>query len=101
MSAQPIEYEDPQDPQVILRVLPEAQRPVFLAQYRDAVLAAAEPAGYKELTRVLKGWAHIAWTFTQPGYRESVDADVAAFKAGTLRSVPFDEAIAAELYHRE
>jgi len=43
MTAQPT--EDPSDPLVILRDLPERERAEFLRQYHAAVDAAHDPAG--------------------------------------------------------
>jgi hypothetical protein len=44
MSAEPAQVEDPNDPEVILRDLPEQERAEFLRQYHRAVDAAHEPA---------------------------------------------------------
>jgi hypothetical protein len=49
MSAQPVDpaVEDPLDPQRILDELPGDERGFFLAQYREAVDGARDPAGWK------------------------------------------------------
>ena len=47
VSAQPT--EDPADPLMILRDLPEREREEFLRQYHRAVDAAHDPAGYQQL----------------------------------------------------
>lgn len=54
MFAEPVRAEDPDDPEVILRDLPERERAEFLRQYREAVEAveaAQDPAGYRQLRR--------------------------------------------------
>ena len=49
MVAQPVEhYEDPLDPQRILRELPGQERANFLAAYREALDGARDPAGWGE-----------------------------------------------------
>lgn len=53
MSAEPVQAEDPNDPEVILRNLPEQERAHFLRQYHEAVDAAHDPAGYRRLQRLL------------------------------------------------
>jgi hypothetical protein len=68
------EHEDPLDPERILRVLPEAERATFLIQYRRAVDAAQDPAGWKDLRRFLRLWALRAIAVAQPGYYEAWEA---------------------------
>ena len=47
MSVQPAEYyEDPLDPQRIVRELPDRERTNFLADYRAALDGARHPAGW-------------------------------------------------------
>jgi hypothetical protein len=46
MSAEPVEVDDPNDPEVILRDLPERERAEFLRQYHGAVDAACDLAGH-------------------------------------------------------
>jgi hypothetical protein len=53
MSAESAEVEDPNDPAVILRDLPEQERAELLRQYHAAVDAAHDPAGYRQLRRLL------------------------------------------------
>jgi len=55
MTAQPT--EDPADPLVILRDLPEREREELLRQYHRAVDAAHDPAGYQQLRRLLHVWS--------------------------------------------
>ena len=56
MSAEPVQLEDPNDPKVILRDLPEQERGQFLRQYHEAVDAAHDQAGYRRLRRFLHAW---------------------------------------------
>ena len=46
-SAGPVHDGDPDDPELILRDLPEGERGEFLRQYREAVDAAHDLAGYR------------------------------------------------------
>ncbi len=73
MSAQPIEEHDPRDPQVILRALPERECDEFLQQYHDAVDAAHDPAGYKQLQQVLHTWSLAVVATNKPGYYEALE----------------------------
>jgi hypothetical protein len=73
MSAQPIEERDPRDPQVILHALPERERDEFLRQYHEAVDAAHDPVGYKQLQRVLHAWSLAAVATNKPGYYEVLE----------------------------
>jgi hypothetical protein len=77
VNAQPI--EDPSDPVVILRSLPEQERGEFLRQYHAAVDAAHDPAGYEQLRRLLRVWSLTVVATNQPGYYD----DIAAVRAGT------------------
>lgn len=81
--------EDPADPLVILRDLPEREREEFLRQYHRAVDAAHDPAGYQQLRRVLYVWRLTAIAVGQPGYYE----EIAAARAGIATTVPVTEAI--------
>ncbi len=87
MTAQPT--EDPSDPLVILRDLPERERAEFLRQYHAAVDAAHDPAGYEQLRRLLHVWSLTVVAASQPGYYE----ELAAAGAGTSPTVPVTEAI--------
>src|SRR5580658_3722059 len=82
VTAQPA--EDPADPQVILRDLPQRERDEFLRQYHQAVDAAHDPAGYQQLRRLLHVWSLTAVATGQPGYYE----ELAAAQAGTSTTVP-------------
>jgi hypothetical protein len=88
VTAQPI--EDPWDPLVIQRGLPEPERELFLRQYHEAVEAAHDPAGYGHLRQLLRVWSLTALATSQPGYYE----ELAAVQNGTAQTVPASEAIA-------
>jgi hypothetical protein len=87
VTAQPT--EDPADPLVILRDLPEREREDFLRQYHQAVEAAHDPAGYRQLRRLLHVWSLTAIAAGQPGYYE----ELAAARAGTATTVPVTDVI--------
>jgi hypothetical protein len=73
MTAEPIR-DDPLDPQRILADLPEDERGFFLSQYREAVEEARDPAGWKQLRRVLWLWSMHAQAVKSPGYGEALEA---------------------------
>lgn len=77
-------YGDPLDPERILGVLPEMERATFLAQYRRAVDAARDPAGWKDLRRFLRLWSMRAVAVAEPGYYEARDAARAGTGTGML-----------------
>jgi hypothetical protein len=83
LSAEP-PHEDPLDPERIIRVLSEGERATFLAQYRRAVDAARDPAGWKDLRRFLRLWAMRAIAVAEPGYYEARDNARAGTGAGML-----------------
>lgn len=87
MTAQPI--EDPSDPLVILRDLPERERDEFLRQYHAAVDAAHDPAGYDQLRRLLHVWSLTVVAANKPGYYD----EIAAVHDGTSPIVSVTEAI--------
>jgi hypothetical protein len=87
MTAQPT--EDPADPLVILRDLPEREHAEFLRQYRQAIDAAHDPAGYQRLRRLLHVWSLTGVAAGQPGYYE----ELAAARAGTATTLPVTDAI--------
>ncbi len=89
MSAEPVQAEDPNDPEIILRDLPEQERAQFLRQYHEAVDAAHDPAGYRQLQRLLHAWRLTVIATSKAGYYEELQA----VRAGTARTVPADEAI--------
>jgi len=66
--------EDPADPAVIVRELPEQEREEFLRQYHQALDDAHDPAGYQRLRRLLHVWSLTAVAAGQPGYYEELAA---------------------------
>jgi hypothetical protein len=89
MSAEPVHVEDPDDPEVILRDLAERERARFLRQYHEAVDAAHDPAGYRQLRMLLHAWRLTVTATRRPGYYEELDA----VRNGTARTTPAEEAI--------
>lgn len=89
MSTEPVQAEDPHDPEVILRDLPEQERAQFLRQYHEAVDAAHDPSGYRQLQRLLRAWRLTVIATGRPGYYEELEA----VRSGTARTTPADEAI--------
>jgi hypothetical protein len=87
MTAQPI--EDPCDPLMILRNLPEQERDEFLRQYHAAIDAAYDPAGYEQLRRLLHIWNLTVVATNRPGYYE----ELATVRAGTASTMPISDAI--------
>jgi Family of unknown function (DUF6247) len=84
-----VEVEDPNDPEVILRVLPEPERAEFLRQYHDAVDGAHDPAGYRRLQRLLHVWRLTVIATSRPGYYE----EARAVRSGTAQTIPAEKAI--------
>lgn len=75
VSALPAEpREDPLDPERILGELPEDEREFFLGQYREALDGARDPAGWKELRRLLRLWRFHADATADPGYWQALEA---------------------------
>jgi hypothetical protein len=89
MSAEPVHIEDPDDPEIILRDLPEQERAQFLRQYHEAVDAAHDPADYRRLRQLLHAWRLTVIATRQPGYYEEIDA----VRNGTARTMRAEEAI--------
>lgn len=89
MSAEPVHVEDPSDPEVILRDLPERERAEFLRQYHEAVDAAHEPTDYRRLRSLLHAWQLTVAASRQPGYYE----ELKAVRDGTAQTTPAQEAI--------
>ncbi len=85
MSAQPAEhYEDPLDPQRILRELPDREHANFLAAYREALDGARDPAGWTHLRRVLRLWSGMVIAANRPGFYEAQEAALAGTGGGML-----------------
>ena len=89
MSAEPVQVEDPNDPAVILRDLPEQERAQFLRQYHEAVDAAHDPAGYRQLQRLLHAWRLTVIATSRVGYYEELEA----VQNGSAQTVLAEEAI--------
>jgi hypothetical protein len=89
MSAEPVQVEDPDDPEVILRDLPERERGQFLRQYHEAVDAAHDLAGYRRLRQLLHAWRLTVIATSRAGYYEELEA----VRNGTAQTTPAEEAI--------
>jgi hypothetical protein len=89
MSAESAEIEDPNDPVVILRDLPEQERAEFLRQYHTAVDAAHDPGGYPQLQRLLRAWRLTVIAASQAGYYE----EIAKLRSGTVLASPAEEVV--------
>ena len=88
MSAEPVQVDDPNDPEVILRDLPEWERAEFLCQYHEAVDAAHDPVGYRQLQRLLHAWRLTVIASSRAGYYE----ELAAVQNGRAQTRPAEEA---------
>jgi Family of unknown function (DUF6247) len=88
MSAEPVQPEDPNDPEVILRDLPQRERAEFLRQYHQAVDEAHDPAGYRQLQRLLHAWRLTVIATSRSGYYE----ELAAVQDGTAPTNPAEQA---------
>ena len=85
MAAEPVEhYEDPLDPQRILRELPGRERANFLAAYREALDGAQDPAGWGNLRHVLRLWSGMVIATNRPGFYEAQEAALAGAGGGML-----------------
>lgn len=61
---------DPDDPVVILELLPERFHEQFRAEYAAAVEDARRPEGYRALHDLLRLWRLRAVAYSDPGYEE-------------------------------
>ena len=85
VSAMPAEpAPSPLDPVQILHSLPEHERGAFVAAYRQALGAAADPEGFGELLRLLRLWSGHALLAAQPGYDEARQAARRPVSGGML-----------------
>jgi hypothetical protein len=84
LPADPRQQEDPLDPGRILRALPDRERETFLAEYRQAVEDARDPAGWPELRRFLRLWSFRTIAVNQPGYYEAWEQASAGTGSGML-----------------
>ena len=57
---------------------------VVPAQYREAVDGARDPAGWKQLARLLRRWRHHAEAVKDPGYTEALEAARGPVSGGML-----------------
>ena len=89
MSAEPVEREDPLDPQRILDELPADEREYFLDQYHEALERARDPLGWKQLRRVLRLWKFHADAVGDPGYQEAL----AAARGPVSGGMPLEDAV--------
>jgi hypothetical protein len=89
MSADPVQVEDPNDPAVILRDLPERERTEFLRQYHEAVDAAHDPARYRRLQRLLHAWRPTVIASSRVGYYDELEA----VRNGAAHTIPADDAV--------
>jgi hypothetical protein len=89
VSAEPVQAEDPNDPEVILRDLPEQERGQYLRQYHEAEDAAHDPSGYRRLRQLLHAWRLTVIAASQAGHYE----ELSAVRSGTARTTPAQEAI--------
>jgi hypothetical protein len=89
MSAEPVQVEDPDDPEFVLRDLPEREGAEFLRQYQEADEAADDPAGYQLLQRLLYTWRLTAIATSRAGYYEQLEA----VQNGTAGTRPAEEAL--------
>lgn len=76
----------PLDPVQILHSLPQSEHGAFLAAYRQAVGAAADPEGFSALLRLLRLWAMRAVAVAAPGY----DSARAAARGPVAGGMPLD-----------
>lgn len=80
----PLDREDPLDPERILRELPERERENFLGQYQEALEGARDPAGWRQLRRVLRLWNWMAIAASRPGHYEAREQALAGTGEGML-----------------
>ena len=88
MPAEPVQVEDPNDPEVIVRDLPEQERAEFLRQYHEAADASRDPVGYRQLQRLLHAWRLTVIATSRAGYYE----ELAAVRSGRAQTRPAEEA---------
>jgi hypothetical protein len=85
LPAEPPPHEDDSlDPERILSALPERERGNFLRQYRDALDGARDPAGWKQLRRVLRLWSWMVIATSRPGHYEAREQALAGTGEGML-----------------
>jgi Family of unknown function (DUF6247) len=72
MTAQPVSAGDPEDPAVILGLLPERWHEEFLAEYRVALEAAREVRRWPFLAELLHRWHLRAVAYSDPEFSTAV-----------------------------
>jgi hypothetical protein len=87
--AELVQDEDPNDLEVVLRDLPERERAQFLRQYQTVVDVAHDPAGYRQLQRLLHAWRLTVIATSRVGYYDEIDA----VRDGTAQTVAAEEVI--------
>lgn len=75
---------------MILRHLPVREHESFLCQYRAAVDAARDVAGYRKLLQFLHAWSLRVVAVNRPGYYEALEEA----RQGTAEAVPIEQVIA-------
>jgi Family of unknown function (DUF6247) len=65
---------DPDDPWVILQMLPEQYQEEFEADYRQSLRAAGNPRGFLAVRRMLRNWRVRADWYSDPAYQEMHEA---------------------------
>ena len=88
MPVEPVQVDDPNDPAVILCDLPERERAEFLRQYHEALDAAHDPVGYRQLQLSLQAWELTVIATSRDGYYE----ELAAGRSGPARTRPAEDA---------
>lgn len=88
MPAEPVQVDDPNDPEVIVHDLPEQERAEFLRQYHEAADASRDPVGYRQLQRLLHAWRLTVVATSRAGYYE----ELAAVRSGRAQTRPAEEA---------
>lgn len=73
-----------------MRRLPAREQESFLRQYRAAVDAAHEVAGYRKLQQLLHAWSLRVVAVNRPGYYEALEE----VRQGTAGAVPIEQVIA-------
>ena len=88
MSAKLAKVDDPNDPAVIFRDLPERERAEFLRQYHEAVDAERDPVACRQLQRLLHAWRLTVIATSRAGYYE----ELTAVQSGRAQTRPAEEA---------
>ncbi|HXP18398.1 MAG TPA: DUF6247 family protein [Streptosporangiaceae bacterium] len=97
MSAQPVSEHDPDDPDEILRALPEIYRETFLREYYAGAAEAARTVdGYRQLRELLRLWRLRSVAYSSHGFEERQARVAEALSAGDVSGfVPAEEVFGA------